>query len=129
MPTNVPDTEHRDGPRRTAGPTTPRDAGFSFLEMLVIITLLGILATIVAVAASGINTQAAETGCRADERIVYTAVNSYLVAERVRTIPATGTDHDRYERTLVDAGHLRSVSAFYDVSTDGTMTLEGTLPC
>jgi prepilin-type N-terminal cleavage/methylation domain-containing protein len=129
MPHTVPDTEHRDARRSSQLPTTHRDAGFSFLEMLVVITLLGILATIVAVAAGGINTQAAETGCRADERIVYTAVNSYLVAERVRTIPATGTDHDRYERTLVDAGHLRSVSSMYDVSTDGTMTLEGTLPC
>ncbi len=124
-----PETERQTRRLGVVETTTPRDPGLSLLELLVIVTILGMLATIVVVAASGMHTEAAETGCRADERLVYMGVESYFVNERVDTIPATGTGHDRFERTLVGAGNLRRVSEYHDVDVDGVITSEGTLPC
>ena len=72
------------------------DRGFSLVELLVIIVILGILATIVAFGVRGIRAEAADSTCNADERILWTAAESYFNQNETDTIPATGIDDDRY---------------------------------
>ena len=106
-----------------------RDDGFSFVELLVTITLLGILASIVAFGVGGLRAQAAESTCEADQRILWTAAESYFYENETTVIPATGADLDRYERTLADDGFLRAASNNFDLDADGTTTPGEDSPC
>lgn len=108
---------------------TQRDRGATLTELLVVIVILGLLIAALSIAVTGMKSQAAEVGCAADRRHLHTAIESYFAQRETRTIPATGLDHDRYERTLVDAGVLRQASEFYDLGATGVMTMEATATC
>ena len=113
-----PTPTHR--PSTTAGGNA--DHGFTLIELLVIIGILGVLAATVLLALGGVSTDAADTSCIADERVLIVAVEIHL-SEHDEILP-TGTDDDRYERTLIDAGLLRTVSQFHDLTADGTIVPE-----
>ena len=106
-----------------------RDDGLSLVELLVTITLLGILASIVAFGVGGLRADAAASTCEADQRILWTAAESYFAQNKTDTILATGADADRYERTLEHDGFLRAVSDNLDLDADGSTTPEGNSPC
>lgn len=110
-------------------PTDTVDHGLSLIELLVIIVILGILATIVAFGVGSIRAEAAESTCNADEQILWTAVESYFNQSETDTIPATGIDHDRYERTLTVAGFLPMTSDQHDLDATGATTPRGSSPC
>ena len=112
-------------------PTTHRDpdAGFTLIELLLVVLILGILASVVVFAVSDTRTSAAESGCLTDRRVVATAVEAYIAQHGNVDIPATGTGHDQFEQTLVDAGVLRGVSEYYDVAADGALTPEADSGC
>jgi prepilin-type N-terminal cleavage/methylation domain-containing protein len=110
--------------RLTNGDRTGRsgdsaDSGFTLIELMIAILLMGIIASIVVVAATGMRTDATDASCDTDRRIVGTAAEAYFSHTLSSQIPATGTDHDRYEQTLVDGGYLRAASDFYDLDADG----------
>lgn len=110
-------------------PDRPADLGFSLLEVLLICMIAGILASIVVFSVSGMTASASLSTCAVERRIVVTATEAYRHQLETATIPATGTDDDRYERTLVDGGFLRSTSDLFDLDTDGNLTPEGDSPC
>ena len=124
MPTRSNDhtTWHAD--RHDHHPTAT-DGGYTLIELLMVVLILGVLLGAVILTVGGMTTEAAETGCDADRRQLDVAVGAYQAQTGNDTIaptPAGGTDHDRYERTLVEGGFLRSGSEFHDVDAAGTVT-------
>lgn len=106
-----------------------RDAGFTLMEMLLVVTILGILGSVLVLSLTGMSTDAADVGCQADRHNVQVAAEAYFAQTGVKQIPATGFGHDRFEQTLVDGGFLRSGSSFHDLDTNGIVTPQGSSPC
>ena len=116
---------------RTAEPATAtqRDMGWTPIEIVFVVLIIGILATGAVFAVGGLSADAADSSCGVEERSLAIAAGSYLAQTNRSSIPATGTDHDRYERTLVEGGFLRDVSTHHDLDAPGAATPEGNTPC
>jgi len=103
--------------------------GFTLVEVLIVIVIIGILATVTVFAVRGITDRGEEASCNVDRRVIVDASDFYMADRSVTLIPATGAgDADRFERTLVEADLLKAVSSHYDLAADGTVTTTGT-PC
>lgn len=98
------------------------DRGFSLVEMLIVIVVLGILATVTVLAVRGTSDNAENQACQAELKNLNTMVEAHFVRTGERTIAPTGATDDRFEITLVDAQIMRSVSENYDIDADGTIT-------
>ena len=105
------------------------DAGFSLVELLVVLVILGILAAVVVFAVRGIVDNGEATACESEQQAVGRAVESWFAKNQEQTVPPTGVGPDRYERTLVEAGVIRSTSTFLDVAGDGSLTPAAGSPC
>ncbi len=99
--------------------STRDDDGFSLIELLIVIVILGILGTVVTFSVQGISNRGQTTACDQDARILATAVESYFAQEKTSLIPATGVGLDRYEQTLVNADLSRDLSEYWDVAAEG----------
>ena len=98
----------------------PEPDGFTLVEMLIVIVVLGVLAVIVVFSVRGITDRGQETSCNQDARILATSVEAYFAQEATGgSIPATGSGPERYEQTLVDAGMLRDQSEYWNVAAEG----------
>lgn len=86
----------------------PRDRGFTLVELLVVIVILGIVSTVVVFAVGGVATSAEDAAADSDARALVTAQESY------RTRFGTYTT----EAELVSSGFLRSESALHDIALD-----------
>lgn len=96
-------------------PSTSRpDGGFSLVEVLVVIAVLGVLSTVVVFAMRGSAEQAGTAACAADRAIVERAVEVWTAQEG--ELPAPTMDD------LVDGGLLRSASVFHQIDADGRIT-------
>jgi prepilin-type N-terminal cleavage/methylation domain-containing protein len=104
-------------------------AGFTLVEILIAIVIIGVLATITIFAVRGITDRGEEASCAADSRTLTQAADVYLSERQVDAIPPTGAaaDANRFEQTLVDAGLLKEVSELYDMAADGTVSVEGVI--
>ena len=105
------------------------DAGFSLVELLVVIVVLGILATVVVFSVRGLVQDSDATACDSERHIVATAVESWFSMNPGADVPATGVGPDRYERTLVEAGFIRAASTMIDLSDDGSLNPAADSPC
>jgi general secretion pathway protein G len=54
-----------------------QDKGFTLVELLIVIVILGILATITVFAVRGITDQGQKSACQADQKTLQTAVEAY----------------------------------------------------
>ena len=102
------------------------DRGFTLVEVLIVIVIVGILATVTVFAVRGITDRGQAASCASDARTVVQAADVYLGQNGVDTVPATGLpgDVERFEQTLVDAGLLKEVSSLYELAGDGTVTVQ-----
>ena len=110
---------------------TTNDQGFSLIELLLVIVILGVLATVVALSVGGMTSDAEETACLTDQRLLEKASEAYFAQTPAETIPATGdpnTVPDAYEQTLVDAEFLRGPSQYFDLDEHGQLVDLG-FPC
>jgi prepilin-type N-terminal cleavage/methylation domain-containing protein len=93
--------------------------GFSLVELLIVIVILGLLATAVVFAVGGITADAQDSGCDADAHILITATEAFFAQKQTDEIWATGGTNDKYEITLVNQQFLRHPSDFYDLNDTG----------
>jgi general secretion pathway protein G len=93
--------KHRDG-----------EAGFTLVELLVVIVILGVLAGIVVFAVGGISNKSTQAACNSDVNTVQTAEEAYYAQNNSYTTIAN----------LVTAKLLRSAptNSGYVVSADST---------
>ncbi len=63
---------------RRAGSSAEEWPGFTLVELLVVVVVLGILAAVVVFALGGVSASASVASCRADAHIVETAVRAYV---------------------------------------------------
>ncbi|HUS42135.1 MAG TPA: type II secretion system protein [Ilumatobacteraceae bacterium] len=108
--------------------TERADRGFSLVELLVVVAMLGVLAAITVFTVRGTSASGEERACAADQQTVEKAADYYLAQNQVALIPATGVGPDRFEQTLVDAQLLKTTSTYFDLADDGTVTPTGD-PC
>ncbi len=55
-----------------------QDKGFTLVELLIVIVILGILATVTVFAVRGITDQGEESACRADQKTLQVAIEAYI---------------------------------------------------
>ncbi len=105
------------------------DSGYTLIEMIIVVLILGILSSAAVMVLTGISTEASATGCQADSHQLQTAAEAYFAQRAADEIPATGPDADRFERTLAEGGFLRSPSTYHDLDADGLVTAQQNSPC
>ena len=90
--------------------TTPteRDKGFTLVELLIVIAILGVLATITVLSVRGISNNSQASACRADAKVYQLAIESYA-AQNNGTLPT--------EAQLLSSGRIRNTSSRVDVAT------------
>lgn len=103
--------------------------GFSLIELLIVIVVLGVLAAVVVAAVGGLTAEAEETGCAADAHTLYTSSEAYFAQKAASTIPAADATADGVEKILVAEGFLRRVSTLHNLDTDGQLVQVVGSPC
>ena len=105
------------------------DDGFTLIELLLVIVVLGILSTVVVYSVFGITTEAHDSACDADAKVLVTAIESYFAQTGSQVIIAADASLDGVENTLVADGFLRAPSALYDIDSPGALVQVVDSPC
>jgi prepilin-type N-terminal cleavage/methylation domain-containing protein len=117
-----------------------QDKGFTLVELLIVIVILGILATVTVFAVRGITDQGKASTCKADSKTLQTAYEAYVAQYGGASIPVSpaaipASASPGYtangatpEDTLVNAGFIRSASANWVLAADGVLTVQIVAP-
>ncbi|MCU1398124.1 MAG: hypothetical protein JWN62_1233 [Acidimicrobiales bacterium] len=117
------------------------EEGFTLVELLIVIVILGLLATVTVFAVRGITDKGTTSACSADKASLGTAAEAYFANYGGTTIPDATASQVSTEAalsppvtitqtpagTLVVLGLLRSMSTKYTVNANGSLT--PILPC
>jgi prepilin-type N-terminal cleavage/methylation domain-containing protein len=105
---------------------TKQDKGFTLVELLIVIVILGILATVTVFAVTGITNKGKTSACQADATTIQTAEEAYS---------ANNGNYTNSQASLVSAGLLHAVSTKYSIAlvagtttTAASYTLTGLAP-
>ena len=71
------------------------EGGFTLVELLVVIVILGVLAGVVVFAVGGISNNSVKSACAADVATIQTAEDAYFAQNNV-TYPSNGSGSDRW---------------------------------
>lgn len=85
-----------------------KDKGFTLVELLIVIVILGILATVTVFAVRGITDQGQQSACDATTKTYETAIEAWYAQNGTAGGHPTGQD-------LVDSGLIRSYNAGGDI--------------
>jgi prepilin-type N-terminal cleavage/methylation domain-containing protein len=97
-----------------------RDEGFTVMELIVSVAIVGLLSGILLMLAGGITGAADSASCAADRRALESASEAYFAQQSTDTIPASG-DAESYELTLVANGFLQRTSVHFDLDAHGRL--------
>ena len=101
--------------------TKQQDEGFSLIELLLVIVVLGILATVVVTSVGGFTADAETNACQADAHSLFNATEAFFAQRGSAMIPAADATLDGVEKTLVAEGFLRNVSRYHDLDGQGQL--------
>lgn len=109
---------------RKAPENRSRDRGFTLVEILIVIVVIGVLSVVVVFSVRGVVDRGEHSSCDADARTLIGAGEAYLAERLVSEIPPTGdaTDPNSFELTLVDAGLLQEVSTLNELDSDAKIS-------
>ncbi len=96
--------------------------GFTLVEMLIVVMILAILATLAALGVASYRTSANAAACETQKATIYTGAQAYLLTLNTPTIP--GADPAAYLATLVTAGYLSDFPSPTDVTFTGLTDIE-----
>lgn len=91
--------------------------GFTLIEVLVVISILGVLAGIVVFAVSGISDRGQVNACKTDKVTVQTAQQAHFAKTTPGAYAASGA-------ALVSAGLLAADSTMHETTTSGAVTVK-----
>jgi general secretion pathway protein G len=91
------------------------EQGFTLVELLIVIVILGILAGIVVFAVGNLTSNAKTNACATEKSTLVTAAEAYKAQNTAGTYAANA-------QALVTAGILKSLPADYQVDNTGTVT-------
>ena len=89
---------------------TKQDKGFTLVELLIVIVILGILATVTVFAVTGITNKGKTSACQSDAKTIQTAEEAYSANNGVYT---------DVQANLVSAGLLHAASTKFTVALTG----------
>ena len=92
-----------------------KDKGFTLVELLIVIVILGILATVTVFAVRGITDQGKTSTCKADKKTLETAVEAWYAQNGLAANPT--------EAGLVPS-FLHDVSPNYDIDVNGNVVAQ-----
>jgi len=98
---------------RSAQKKRSGEAGFTLVELLVVIVILGILAAIVVFAVGGINDKGQTSACKADRSSVETAEEAFYASQKPKGFYVDMAG-------LVSGGFLHEASTLHDVTLTGS---------
>ena len=106
-----------------------RDEGYTLIELLLVIVVMALVATIVIAAVGGFAAEAESSSCEADANILRTATEAYFAQRSASVLPAVGPSADRFELELVGGGFLHAPSHYYDLDAIGNLIESTGSPC
>lgn len=107
------DETNREDPSKVRGRKV--DRGFTLVELLVVVVIMGVLATVSVLGVRGLTDRGQLSACESDRRVMEVAVETWFADESLAT---SGT---LSEAALVQAKLLREPSTLHDVVADGTV--------
>ena len=100
-------------------------SGFTLIEILVVVAILGILSVTVVISVAGIPERGQRSACAADR----SALSAAYEAARTNGVSLSSASTD-VSAALVSAGLLHSESRYYAVTSTGDITLrDGVTKC
>src|SRR3954469_4721974 len=95
--------------------------GFTLVELLVVISILGILAAVVVFSVSGITDKGQTSACKSDSSAIRTAIAAYQAKNNATDQPTMAQ--------LVSGGFLQQASTLYTIDWTSGLALTGTGNC
>ena len=95
--------------------TSDHEEGFTLVELLVVIVILGILAAIVVFAVTGITGNGQKSACQVDAKTIEAAEEAAFAQQQTSTAAATYLTM----AGLTAGGFLHSASTYYSVAPSG----------